>query len=342
MKTPVRIDQIARECGVSAATVSRVMNRPELVAPATVDKIQKAMDALDYRPNPHARSLKAQSLQTVGLIFLNDLAELARNPFWGLASTAVYSALLDRGMNPQIVATAHPGSSMRRFPYQSSLVRFLRNGNAKGYITIGSASPDFWSALVASKVPAISWGPPSPEKGEIPSVEVDNIGGGALATKHLYERGYRQIAHIAASAHSVTSDERLAGLSEAKIELGLEARADLVRTGDGSFDSGWEQARVLLSLDDPPDAIFCHNDETAFGALRYAESIGRTVPKDLGIVGFDNIAAEMHMLGRAITSVAQPYEEIGTYLAEGISALINGQTVLSSRIPSSLFVGDSS
>jgi DNA-binding LacI/PurR family transcriptional regulator len=341
VKDSVKIVEVAKLAGVSAATVSRVLNSPELVALSTALKVNRTMDQLGYRPNPYARGLKGSARKTVGLIFLDDLSKLARNPFWALASNAVYASLLENQFNPQIVTTLNPGNSTPRFSSSKDLVRFLRNGHCDGYITIGSAADQFWSGLWGSKLPSIAWGPPGPEKMTIPTIDTNNAGGGALAVHHLFEKGYRRIAHISATQGFITSDDRLLGFLQAKKSLGLPSDPALVRVGNGGYESGWEHTEALMQIDDPPDAIFAHSDEVAFGVLRYAEANGLRVPGDLAIVGFDNVGSEMKILGRAITSVATPYREIGSALAHGIGELMDGRHFSSRVIDALIFDGDS-
>jgi len=174
----------------------------------------------------------------------------------------------------------------------------------------------------------------------ISAVDSNNSGGAALAVSHLFSRGYRKIAHISGPTELKPGADRLEGYRRQSDSLKLEFEPQWVQRGDGTFESGYELTKRLLSLRNVPDAIFCLNDEVAYGSLAFAEDSGVNIPRQLGIVGFDNIASEMKILRRRLTSVSHAYTDIGETLAQGIRTLMNGEPFRARLLETSLFEGE--
>lgn len=336
----VKIDDVARASGVSKATVSRVINRPNLVADSTRRRINKVIRQLGFSPNHYARGLSGMPQTTVGLLFLEDFSELAHNPFWALATNAVHAALSSHGISSQIFAYQPKNSQGNVRQGNPGELDFLQSREVGGFITIGTMTDDFYSHLVNAQRPVMIWGPPHTPVNKVSAVDSNNLGGAALAVSHLFSRGYRKIAHISGPPGLKPAADRLEGYRRQSDSLKLEFEPRWIQRGDGTFDSGYELTKRLLSLRDAPDAIFCLNDEVAFGSLAFADDTGVNVPGQLAIVGFDNIASEMKILRRRLTSVSHAYTEIGDSLAQGIRALINDEPFRARILDTYLFEGE--
>jgi LacI family transcriptional regulator len=154
---------------------------------------------------------------------------------------------------------------------------------------------------------------------DIPDVAVDSVmtaneRGGWLATRHLIELGHRRIGCIAGPSDVTPSAERGTGHRQALREVALPVKEELIIRGDFQYESGYQAARRLLSMDDPPTAIFACNDLMAIGAISAAVELGRQVPADLSVVGFDDVPLAS-FANPALTTVIQPKHEIGVVAA---------------------------
>jgi DNA-binding LacI/PurR family transcriptional regulator len=337
---PVTIEDVARAAGVSKATVSRVLNKPDLVAVATRKRIHRAIEDLGFRPNPHARGLGGIRRRVIGLLLIEDFGELGHNPFWALATNSVYAALTERDLDCQIVGVPKIQRHGAESNSPDKIAKTLRARNVDGYITVGNVSDAFRDGLSQSGIPSIIWGPAIGPESDVPTVDSNQTQGSAQAVRHLHKRGFSRLAHISGSKDLRPAEQRLAGFSDTCEHLKLLTKPEWILRGDGTFDSGLQLAHQLMTSSDPPNAIFCMNDEIAFGVLAYAERNEIKVPDNLAIAGFDNVASEMKILRRSLTSVSHSYKEIGESLADGIETLMSGQPFSSRLIDTHLFIGD--
>jgi DNA-binding LacI/PurR family transcriptional regulator len=154
------------------------------------------------------------------------------------------------------------------------------------------------------------------------SIGVDNHHGGYLATEHLIQRGHRHIAYVASPAYRNDNAERLRGYRDALAKAGIEADPTLVVPGTGHTGGGQRALPVLLSLDPSPTAAFCYNDVTAIGLIAASREAGLSLPHDLAIVGFDDIAFAQ-FTHPALTTIAQPVAELGRGAIEMVLALLS-------------------
>ena len=153
------------------------------------------------------------------------------------------------------------------------------------------------------------------------SIGVDNRHGGWLAADHLIQRGHRRIAYVASPADRGDNMERMAGYRDALREGGIEFDSSLVVQGTGRAGCGQRALHALLSLNDPPSAAFCYNDMTAIGLMGAARGAGLSLPQDLAIVGFDDIAFAQ-LSHPPLTTIAQPMAELGEGAVEMVLQLL--------------------
>lgn len=168
----------------------------------------------------------------------------------------------------------------------------------------------------------------SVEGSNIPSIRVDNVAASRQATLHLVSRGRRRIAYIGGSTASIVGRERIGGYVQALIESGLAADNALIHQANFDFETGYQGAQRLFALSAPPDGLFCANDTVAFGALKWLREAGRAVPREVSVVGFDDIdaSAQVHP---ALSTVAVPKERIGELAVRTLLAMIDaGVTTL--------------
>jgi len=314
------IREVAESAGVSYATVSHVINNTRLVSQETRERVLAAMDALNYRPNALARSLRQGKTHTIGLI-LPDSA----NPFFAEISRGIEDEAFKRGYSVFLCNTEL--DTQRELFY----VDVLSNRQVDGIIFVAAGDQaDSLDFLIRRNMPVVLI------DRDIPNVEVDAVLtdhqlGGFLATRHLLELGHKRIACIAGPSSITPSAERITGYRKALEEAGLAPDEDLILRGDYHSRSGMEITQVILRMDPRPTAIFALNDLMALGALRAAAEAGYSVPGDLAVVGYDDLEIA-RFTTPPLTTIAQPKKEIG---AQAIQLLVDRMS-RKSRAPSRL------
>lgn len=292
---------VARLAGVSTATVSRVLSSPDGVRAETRERVVSAIEKLGYEPNVSARNLRSNRTDTL-IVVLPDI----NNPFFSLIVRGIedvahkqkYSVLLcntDNDLDRELAYT-----------------RIVTQRGADGviFLTARVSSPHI--LMLARRVPVVLGC--EYIEGAVDQVSIDNQGASFDATRHLTELGHRRIAFVNGPRDIVLSRDRYkgyaAGLQQARIPLDPE----LVFGGTFYLESGAQAAERLLQLPDPPTAVFCANDEMAVGFMRKAFEMGRRVPEDVAVVGFDDLRFSAYHRP-ALTTVAQPTYEIGAMAA---------------------------
>jgi LacI family transcriptional regulator len=300
-KTPdgVTIVDVAREAGVSYATVSRVINNKGYINSETREKVLRAVTKLGYVVNQQARSLAGGRSQVVGLLVpsldTGYIGEIVRGIDEELSS-ASYDLML---------YTAH-----RRKTRESTYVATLTQGMADGLLLVLPREPSaYLETLRRRGFPYVLVDHQGID--EIgPSVGATNRRGGYDATRYLIELGHRRIGFITGTLELRCATDRMAGYRAALAEFGLVADPALVREGDFQQPTGYTRARELLALPQPPTAIFASNDVSAFGVMEAVRDYGLRIPEDISIVGFDDIPQASHV-NPQLTTVRQPLEQMG-------------------------------
>jgi LacI family transcriptional regulator, repressor for deo operon, udp, cdd, tsx, nupC, and nupG len=291
------IKDVARELGMSIATVSRALSRPELLRRETRERVMSVVDRLGYRPNLLARGLRRGRTRAI-LLVVPTLSPFFLEMFAGaeeVTTEADFALLLG-------CSHGHPEREQACFDQVAS-------GRADGIILATGLVPAEYAAGKHPLPPLITVLERLPNR-SLPVIRTDHRTGAAEATRHLVELGHRRIAHIAGSRHAPSTARRLAGYRDALEAAKLPAPPELVEPGDFTMQSGATGMEKLLRLEAPPTAVLCANDEMAFGAIRMLHKVGLTVPDDLSIVGFDdqNMAA---FYNPPLTTVHIPRHELG-------------------------------
>ncbi len=311
-----KIKDIAEQLGVSAATVSRALTGTGLVAEPTLSRIRDAARALNYRPNVSARNLRTRRSMAV-LLVVRDVG----NPFYldilkGVEATARatgYSVLMGNTEND-------PDRETEYFD-------MLRDGHADGMILMTGKLPskpgyldDFPPDLpVVVALEVI-------ENTTFPHVQIDNVAASREAVRHLIGLGHRRIAHISGPVPEIMSLRRRDGYREAMAEAGLAIPAGYEPRGDYLLHTGQDICRALFALPEPPTAIFVANDEMAFGAIHELRRLGRDVPGDVSVVGFDDLYLS-EAFYPPLTTVNQPRADIGREAMTMLLGMLSGESV---------------
>jgi LacI family repressor for deo operon, udp, cdd, tsx, nupC, and nupG len=323
---------VAKRAGVSTATVSRVLSRPDVVSPPTRRKVMRAIEHLRYVPNSAGKNLRTLRSGKL-LVTVPDIS----NPFFSLILQGIEDTALREGYAVLVGDTQHDVKREERY------AQMLKCREADGLIFLGHRLPKEVAALVRSMspecAPVVNGCEFSPGLG-VPSVHIDNAKAAFEAMDHLYGLGHRRIGVITGPLASPLSRDRLRGV-KARARKEEAEEMCVVTQGDFSIESGALAGERLLAAD-PPTAIFCFNDEMAMGVLETARRRGLRVPDDLSLIGFDDIRFARCM-DPPLTTIAQPMRAIGEGTVRLLLDILSGRTTPpeSVTLPHTLVVRES-
>jgi LacI family repressor for deo operon, udp, cdd, tsx, nupC, and nupG len=291
---PTTITDVAAELGVSIATVSRALTRPELLSEETRIRVLDGVERLGYQPNLLARDLRLRESK-VAFVVVPSLSPFFLEVFRGVEKAARktgYSVLM--------------GHTDRDPAREQVFFDQVAARRADGIILVTSSRA---SAIVNRKqrLPPIVAALEQIDGRPLPTVRVDHTAAGMAATQFLLDLGHKRVAHISGPMISPMAVHRLEGYQQA---MGKRLDAGLCIEGDFTIRSGELAMGLLLGRQDPPTAVFAANDEMAIGAVRAVKQAGLRVPEDVSIIGFDDqrIAG---LYDPPLTTVHVPTAEIG-------------------------------
>jgi LacI family transcriptional regulator len=296
---PVTARDVAALAGVGLSTVSNVLNRPEVVAADTLRRVLQAIDELGYIRNDTARSLRLGRSRAVGLVMSETTT-----PFFDELIRSATRTLADRGY-----AALVGNSTQDRFVERGLLSLFEAQRVRGLLIAPVTGTPQNLDGLARRGLPVVSVDVPTPEA-EHCSVAVNDALGGRLVIDHLADLGRRRIAIVRGPIDFPQVTERIRGAREAAAVNEVDLRVITTSTYYG--DAGGEAVAAILAEPESerPDAVFAVNDPLAMGILAALMDAGLTVPRDIPVVGYDDVA--LALLGRMpLTTVRQPVQELG-------------------------------
>ena len=295
----VTIKDVAKLAECSIKTVSRVVNEEPHVTEATRQKVQEVIDQLGYAPNFSARRL-VQSKAYMICILLHEA---------GFYQSAVLSKVMDIGYQHDydILIQSYFPSHSRSKEKVSALVRERR---VDGLVITPPCDVDRYllDLLTKSRVPYVQITPLN-RTADVPYVTGDDYQGAYLMTERLILMGHWRIAFLSGPRNHRTSIDRLYGYKAALEMYRIPFKEDLVLDSLYNFDGGYTAARIAMSMDDPPTAIFGGSDEAAIGALYALREQGIVVPKQVSVCGFDNLP-QSHQTWPGLSTVDHPVSEI--------------------------------
>ncbi len=315
------IRDIADLAGVSIATVSRVLNDRPDVARDTRETVLQVVREHGFSTNRGARGLSSGRTGMVG-VTLPHVNDLYFGPMLSGAAEALYEADMRIVLCPTLL----------EHDRELSLLDRLMHGTTDGAILVlPQESPEELRQLQRQGYPFVVVDPRDPTLDGIPCVSAMHAAGAKQAAEHLLALGHRRIGVIAGTPGWYANEERLIGFRGALAAAGILQAPELIAFSDWRIPSGKEAAEQLLSLDEPPTAIFGFNDNVAIGALHAARERGLSVPADLSVVGFDD-TFQTEIVTPQITSVRQPLAEMGRMGVSLLIRLIEGQRVDVARL----------
>jgi len=304
----VKMVDIARQAGVSVATVSKVINDRDGVAAETAERVRQIIAEMGYEASLGARALRSRKTNVIGIL---------------VAEFEPFSTELVKGISAAVDGTGYEllaysgGDHGKAVGWERRSLSLLSGTLIDGAIVV---TPTVVRA--DSSVPVVAIDPHTGPSG-LATVDSDNFAGAKQATDYLLALGHRRIGFLGGRSDLESARLRETGFRKACAEAGVEVDESLILVGGYRPDSTDAPAHDLLSRPDRPSAIFAANDLSAIRTMEVAQSLGLRVPDDLSVIGFDDVpeAASAHP---ALTTVAQPLKQMGAAALGLLIDLING------------------
>ena len=325
---------IARMAGVSTSTVSRALNGSELIHPETRQRISELAKSLNYTINQSAKNLRLGENRTIGLVipYGKKTRQHLTDPFFlamlGSLADALtennYDMLLSRVDSDRLV----------------DLASLYDTGRASGIVVIGQwGHHDQLNELATRKVPMVVWGAQMPQQLYV-SVGSDNLSGGYLATQHLIKQGRQRIAFMGDISLPEPAS-RCEGYLNAHKDHRLQISPDLLITSPFTPEGAQAAMSEFLDKKIAFDGLVAASDLMAINAIGVMKGRGLQVPQDVGVVGYDDIDQAAHSFP-PLSTVRQPTDLAGKVIMDSLMAMLNGESVPSQVIPTSLVIRESS
>lgn len=301
MDKGITINDIAREAGVSKATVSRVLNNPEKVAKRTRERVLKVIQQRNYHPNPLAQSLTTRKTGIVGVV-ISDIT----NPFYAVMVRNIEEVC--RSYQYHIFLCNTNGREEEEELYVRSLMGKKVDGIILGATRMNDQAIQ---SLAQNQTPMVFVSRLPENREQYDYVIVDSVLGGYLATKYLLSLGHTKIAYLGGHWPTSSNLERLEGYRKALAEAGIEAREEYIYCGEFRMENGYQEGmRMLRAGEYRPTAVFSANDAMAIGVFEACNEQGVKVPEELSVIGFDDIP--LSSLGLIqLTTISQSIAEVG-------------------------------
>lgn len=293
------IYDVAKEAGVSIATVSNAINGKGKVSKKKKDEILKVMERMNYQPSVIASALMGKKTYTIGLL-IPDVS----NPFFSEIARMVEDLAHSEGYSVIVCSTDNRDERVEKY------IRLLEQKNVDGIlIGTGVENPDILMHLAEKSFPIVMIARETVAIA-VHSVVTDDFRGGALAADHLIQNGHTKMAILSENLKVTSSIERVRGFRFALFEAGIVINDDHIISCESSIKDGKRAAASLICAEkDCPTALFCCNDLLAVGALQAAKEKGIKVPEQLSVIGFDNTILST-VTNPMLSTIAQPMDQM--------------------------------
>ncbi|SDG80814.1 LacI family DNA-binding transcriptional regulator [Chitinophaga filiformis] len=321
MNNKVTIADIAKELNLTGATVSRALNNRKGTSEETRKLVQAAAEKMNYRRDRIAWSLRSGRTNIIGVIIPS-----AEINFFGSVVHGIETMANQHGYNVLIY------QSNEQPEYEKKAIETFLSTRVDGILaSIAKETMEFSHYLEIKErgVPLVFFDRAN-DSLNIPSVVVDDFKGAYYATEHLLKQGYKRVAHIAGQQHLKIFKDRLEGYKAALTDNGVPVEEELVYFGDVSIHAGRQAIQYLLSLPQPPDAVFAVEDFTALGAVKELKDKHIDIPGAFGVVGFANESFDEHITP-SLSSIDQQTVEMGKEAFRLLMELIEGNGVVSQQ-----------
>lgn len=310
------IKDVAREAGVSIATVSRVLNDIDVVNEETKKKVVDAIKKLGYRPNIVARSLKTQRTKTIGILVPDISSQFYPEIVRGAEDV---SNIYD--YNVILCNSDFDGEKEKEY------LRVLKEKMVDGVLYMSSSLQDDILELINELDLKTVLVETKDKEGTLPSVIIDNVKAAYDATKYLLDKGLKNIGYIGMKKEALNAWAiRYNGYEDALKEAGVEVDSDITYFKSLKASTGYEGVKEILASGKKLEGLICGSDEVAMGAINALRDSGIKVPEDVKVIGFNNISAA-ELFYPKITTVAQPMYDMGSVAMRMLIKIINQKPI---------------
>ena len=310
----MNIKEVAKLAKVSTATVSRTINSSDKVSARTAERVRKAIKELNFYPNTHARTLVSGRSRMLGLI-ISDIT----NPFFPELVKHFEDQAVQKGLEVIIANTDYKPKRM------AECVRRMLERKVDGAaIMTSEADPSLLVDLTRRDIPMVFMDTGT-NTARTANIMIDYGQGIQEALQHLFSLNHRRIAFIAGPLNLQSARRRLDAFVSGIKARGLNADPDLIEKGDQRMEGGISAMRNLLRLKEPPTAVIASNDLTAIGALGTIHDAGLEVPRDISLVGFDDISFA-HLTQPPLTTILLSRSQLAVTALAALEKLIRRQT----------------
>lgn len=305
------IKDVARLAGVGLGTASRVVSGKGSVSPATLARVQSAIEQLEFRPSHAARSLLSGSNQMIGVYI-----PILKGTFYTPILQSIDTELRAAGLHMVVAFGVGQGDARRQ---AREGIDFLLERGCDGLIVMSNALTDADIAALGPKQSRVVVLNHCFESIREQCFTADHVAGGTLAAHTLLELKHSKIAVIAGPSSSPDNVDRINGFLAELQRSGIDTSAMWIAESDFSPEGGWASAKALLESGRKFTALFCANDEMAVGALSYFQQAGIAVPQDVSVLGYDDTSSAEFSAPR-LTSVHIPWRDV---TLSGLNELLN-------------------
>jgi LacI family transcriptional regulator len=319
------IAEIAAVAGVSIPTVSKVLNQRPDVAPMTRQRVEHAIAQCGYMHHRVARaSLDGQTKRSK---CIDLILPYALDSEYGLEILRGIEEVLNQTEYHLTIFSMHD-----KTPREQRWLKEVSNKLTDGALLFTAVDRTrHLEVLRKQRIPFVIIDDSLSYEPDTPSVGATNWVGGLVATEYLLSLGHRRIATITGIPSHLTSRARLAGYHAALVEKKIGSDPDLIRIGDFHHDGGYTQTRILLDLPNPPTAIFAASDLEATGVYRALYERGLNIPRDMSVIGFDDIPMAERM-SPPLTTIRQPLKEMGRTATQMLLRMVQGSELENIRV----------
>ena len=322
---PVTIREVAQKLGISIATVSRALDGYPDIALETQRRVRQAAEEMGYVPNRAARQLRRKKADAIGYILPANAPRFG-DPFHAEFLTGLGD---ETALHPfdLLISIAPPGDEAERRIYRDWVLSRKVDGFVLNRLRHGDWRGQF---LSEHDVPFAAL-----ENGHVdldyPRVEIDHLQGMVSLVQHVAEAGFRRLAFLGGPPELVMHTQRLAGFRLGLEQAGLPFDPLLTLSGDLTSTGGYQAVKNMRWIPDPPDAILCINDETAFGVLHALHEMGIRAGAEVAVAGFDGVQASQHS-DPPLTTLDIPVYEIARQLVRMLAAEMDAQPLAARQV----------
>jgi LacI family transcriptional regulator len=313
----LRLEDIAKEAGVSRSTVSRVINDDPNVRETVRKRVQEVILSSGYRPHAAARALASQRSWMLGLVLPRSVSSFFADPYFPRLTQGIAQACNQFDYTLSLFLVGSKTDEEKLIP------RVTRTGYLDGLIVqSGQRDEQLIDSLVGSGIPLVIAGRPF-RTDKVSFIDVDNVNAACNAVSHLIRLGYKRIGTITGTPNGTVAIDRLEGYRKALTDRGRDVDESLIAEGDFTEAGGYYAMQQLLPV--RPDAVFAASDMMAAGAMRAVREAGLRIPGNIALVGFDDLP-HATLSDPQLTTMRQPVYQFGIRAVEILIDLIeNGQ-----------------